>query len=110
MSTKQIHKTILFKDGIISFNLSEGNLQIENSYLIKSSDDMRKILTQISLANDTEYVCPRTTKSMIREWKSHNLLYYLGLFKERTKHVDLNFKSKWYENVGYFIISLLYWD
>lgn len=45
----------------------------------------------------------RSIKSLVEEWRAHNLLYKLGLFKSHTKDVDLNNESK----VRLFIYKIL---
>lgn len=49
----------------------------------------------------------RSIFSLIIEWRAHNLLYDLGMYKSRTKDVDLNY-PKWYVYPIYFILSLFY--
>ena len=44
----------------------------------------------------------------IAEWRAHNLLYTLGIYRNHTMHTDFNFEIKWYEKIVYFILSLLY--
>ena len=50
----------------------------------------------------------RTMFGMICEWRSHNLLYSLGIKRASTKHVDLELHPKWYYKIGYFILSCCY--
>lgn len=38
--------------------------------------------------------------SLINEWKAHNLLYDLHLFRSHTRNVDLN-NEPWYRKVIY---------
>lgn len=45
---------------------------------------------------------------MVNEWSVHNLLYSLGIQKDRTKDVDLNINQHWYIKVGYFLLSPIY--
>lgn len=50
----------------------------------------------------------RTNKSLIREWRAHNLLYDFNYERARTKDVDLDYPERWKTQVAYFILSLLY--
>lgn len=50
----------------------------------------------------------RNLFSMIYEWRTHNLLYALGIAKDRTGSVDLNTNQPWYIKVLYAIISPFY--
>lgn len=44
----------------------------------------------------------------MNEWRAHNLLYSMGIEKERTRSVDLSINESWYKKIGYFILSLFY--
>lgn len=50
----------------------------------------------------------RSVTSMIREWRVHNLVYSIGLYRRRTKDVDFEHPQKWYFKVAYFILSPFY--
>lgn len=98
-----------YKDSIFVTEASKDNTTIFGSYRIKSPDDMEAILTQIGLECPVEWaINKRTIFSMIQEWRVHNLLYSLGIFKSRTGDVDLNTDQPWYIKVLYFIISPFY--
>lgn len=49
----------------------------------------------------------RSNKSLIREWITHNNLYKLNLYRDRTASVDLNYPQKWYMKIAYFIFSII---
>lgn len=92
--------------------ISQSNIHIENSYEIKDTHIMRKYLEIIKKEIDKyEDMCEifnkRTIKSLINEWRTHNLLYSLHLFRKHTKDVDLN-NIKWYHNILYTILSVFY--
>ena len=88
-----------------NITLSSNNAHIEDSYKCKHIKDMKDILKYIK-SRDPK--CTRGIFSMINEWRSHNLLYSIGLYKEKTKSVDLEYNNKWYYNVAYFCMSLFY--
>ena len=46
--------------------------------------------------------------SLLNEWRTHNLLYSLGVQKERTASVDLESNQSWYMTVAYAILSPFY--
>lgn len=85
-----------------NITLSSNNIHIEDSYRCKHIKD---ILKYIKLQDPK---CSRSLFGMINEWRSHNLLYSFGLYKDRTRSVDLEFNSKWYYSVAYFIILFSY--
>lgn len=70
---------------------------------------MKKALLEISEKYpNLDILMNVSIKTLIREWRSHNLLYELGLFKDRTKDVDLN-ENPLYLKIGYYILSLIYY-
>lgn len=94
----------------ISYKVESFNTRIYNSYQISKISDMKKILLYIR----EKYSIPslshnqRSLFGMICEWRAHNLLYKLGIAKERTKHVDLNLGNTLPMKCGYFFLSILY--
>ena len=93
-------------------NVSKNNIHIENSYWAKTRNDMQLVLNNIRANHSLEEsdVLKRTDKSLIKEWRVHNVLYNLHLFREHTKDVDLDYpQSKIIEiaySVAYFIVSI----
>lgn len=93
-------------------NIENLNIHISNSYQFNSKE-MNKILDYI-MSKDyfkmlTTAGFSRSKKSMLREWKAHNLLYNLGYEKERTGSIDLDQNESFSRRIGYFILSLFYW-
>lgn len=82
---------------------------IENSYRLESRKDMKEFLNLVRKDCPFDFaIYRRTIKDMIREWRTHNLLYSLGIKKDRTKTVDLEVdQSKLYKFL-YAVGSLLY--
>ncbi len=87
----------------IKIQYDKDNVKILDSYMIKNKLTMKYILKQF--LNKTDYKTKRTLKSWIREWKTHNRLYKLGLFKSHTKDCDLEENEKWYRLLAYQIIG-----
>lgn len=94
---------------IPNFKVSKECVTIYDSYKIKSKADMRFVLSAIKY----QHTCPDWVinrlgeDTMINEWRGHNLLYNLHLFRNHTKDVDIN-QNPWYLKVGYWILSKLY--
>lgn len=89
------------------------NTQIIDSYEIKSIKGMKSIINKIkNQLIETDHsdfaVFNRTLTGMIIEWRAHNLLYSLGIYKNKTKNVDLDLNIKQYNKILYFILSCLY--
>lgn len=90
--------------------LGTANTHIEGSHVVKSRKDMKGILAllQFRVMNDPTYAINRLPeRSMVREWRAHNILYALGLWRERTRSVDLN-ENTWPVRACYFVLSCLY--
>lgn len=97
------------KDFALKVCTSITNTLILDSYIVKSKRDMKSILEIIrSNVSDRCAIHKRSISGMIYEWRVHNLLYSLGIQRERTKDVDLNIGQPWYIKALYFIVSPLY--
>ena len=91
--------------------LSDDNTHITNSALALNKEEMRLVIEELrSYFRDKDdlAVNKRSIKSQVREWAAHNFLYDLGVCRLRTSNVDLNAPAKWYAEIGYFILSMLY--
>ena len=95
--------------GYIQILFNEKNIHIEDSYRIKDERDMKTILWIVRNASSNRGIFyTRNSKSWLREWKAHNILYKMGIFKKRTISVDLDENESWFRRVGYFFLSLFY--
>ena len=95
------------KDGetkTVSYYMTNANVHIEDSYLIRSNETKKEILT-IILSN-TVFAYNRTIGSWLREWRAHNVLYRCGYQPDRTKSVDLNEDETQIRKIGYFLLSI----
>lgn len=54
----------------------------------------------------TGYESKRDIDSWIREWKAHNRLYRLGIYRSHTKDCDLNEDEKWWRLWFYGILGI----
>lgn len=87
----------------LNIEYNNSNIKIKESYKIESEYLMNYIL--VKFKQETSYESKRTIKSWIKEWKSHNRLYKLGLFKNHTADCDLEENEKWYRLLFYEIIG-----
>lgn len=86
----------------IHYNDTETNVHIVDSYHIKNTEEMCDILTHIRAMSS--FVYTRNNESWLNEWHAHNVLYSLGIEKERTGSVDLSeHEKKWHRLVFWFI-------
>lgn len=80
---------VLIEQGYKTSN--DPNYKIISSYLIKDKDDRNDILNVLKIYNSlVSFEFDRTMESMRVEWSVHNILYEMGIERERTKDVDLN--------------------
>lgn len=91
------------------YKISDNNICIINSYRYKSKIEMKEILFYLKTLHPDNIVFTRSINSLIREWRSHNLLYKLGIARKRTKDVDLDYPQKWYYTIAYFMGSIIYY-
>ena len=92
--------------------LSYNNTHIYDSYLIRRKEDIREFLKTIrEKCNPDMAITARSMDSLICEWRSHNLFYYLHVFRSRTKDVDLERHQIWWREVFCHVVSFFYfWD
>lgn len=102
---------IAYKPFVLKVHLSEACTTIIDSYLVTSRKDMKEVLRVIKTDVEDDKalaIHKRSLSSMIEEWRVHNLLYSLGIERDRTKSVDLNINQPWYVKAAYAILSPLY--
>ena len=73
--------------------VSDNNIRIENGYLVKGRA-FGFVLNRIRTDEPNEVTSNRSNYSLSCEWAVHNALYRLGLFRSRTKDVDLNYPCR----------------
>lgn len=102
---------VTHKNFVLKVHISEDNTTIFDSYQVKSPLDMESIIYYIKReASDDMAINKRNISSMIYEWRTHNLLYSLGILRDRVKSVDLNTGQPWYIKALYAIISPFYFN
>ena len=89
--------------------ISPTNTHILNSYLVRSKEAMRAFLKNLRDTVSPEMaVNQRDIESQVREWRSHNLFYFLHVFRSRTKDVDLELTQTWYRELFCRVVSFFY--
>ena len=76
------------------------NLHIVDGYKINKLTDMETYLLQ----HKDELSSSRSLKSYLIEWRAHNVLYYLGLFRSHTKDTDLDDHESMFRRFIYWLI------
>lgn len=89
----------------IHIALSDSTITIMDSYKVKRLKHMREVIAWLK-TYETE-VGKRSWISLVSEWRAHNLLYWLGVEKDRAAHCDLNNETS-FRRVLYFLGSLVY--
>ena len=90
------------------YKVTKNNIRILDSYKI-SKDEFDSILYYIKDNNPDCDAWKRSFKSLMSEWACHNAAYNLGIRRNKTKDVDLNYPQKWYVSMTYYIIGALVW-
>lgn len=82
-------------------------ISIVDSYKVTNDEDKKYVIEDLldAFPYFKEY---RTVKSMIREWKAHNILFQHNIQPDRTKTTDMELKQNWFFKIGYFLISTLF--
>lgn len=88
---------------MIEYVVGEKAITIKDSYLVEDDAEKLAFLQTLCLENEGLELC-RSIKSMLIEWKAHNILYKRRLFTARTKDTDLEYGQNWLVALGYRII------
>ena len=87
----------------IEIEYNPTNVRIKDSYKVRNKEYMRLILTQFRIR--TGFKSKRSIDSWLKEWKSHNRLYKLGLFRKHTADCDLEENEKLHRLIAYEVIG-----
>lgn len=87
----------------VEIEYNEKNVSIKDSYKVRNKEYMKLILTQFKVR--TGFKSKRSIDSWLKEWKSHNRLYRLGLFRKHTADCDLEENEKLHRLIVYEIIG-----
>jgi len=86
----------------VKIQYDKTNVRIIDSYKVKEKD-MKDILFWFLFK--TGYESKRDIDSWLKEWKAHNRLYKLGLYRSHTVDCDLEEKEAWWRLFVYSIIG-----
>ena len=87
----------------MKISYTEDNTHVEDSYLI--GDIKIEVMEIIRERHRRQLQVTRSFDSYAREWKGHNRLYKLHLFRKHTKDVDLNENNSIFEELIWLIIG-----
>lgn len=91
----------------IKVEVSRFCVHIEDSYTVDKRSIMRDVIKDLKNTFSATVLTNRSTCSMVFEWVGHNNLYKLGLWRDHTKDVDLEWPQKWYDKLAWFLLGLI---
>ena len=98
---------LIYNKQTISYSANNDCWTIIDSYEIKDRKSMEDILKLIS--KDYPMLSNRTISDMVDEWRVHNMLYTLHLWRKRTRTVDIERDQNKILKFLYRFLSKLYW-
>ena len=90
------------------YSVSENNIHMDSSFLV-SKDDFESELNALREQHPESQVWNRSLESLKREWATHNAFHAMGIFPNRTGHMDLNWPQPWFVRLGYAIFGKIVW-
>lgn len=93
----------------VTFNIEGLNIHIKDSYLVATNIGVYNYVTMLTqlpefqAMRDAGYT--RTTTSMCNEWIAHNVLYKLGIARNRTRDVDLEQSESIFRRICYWVLA-----
>lgn len=79
-------------------------VKLFDSYLVSK----KKFETELNVIRYLHPTCrlwKRSIGSLRREWAAHNWAYSLGIRRDKTADVDLDYEPKWYHNFAYWVVG-----
>ena len=89
--------------GFMNIDYSESNTHVKDSY--QYTDYNLNVMTIIRERHLRSLPVTRSFESYVREWRGHNRLYKLHLFRSHTKDVDLDENMSMFWELVWLIIG-----
>lgn len=93
---------------MMAYEVTSHNIRISDSYEV-SKHGFDAILDDLKHRHPDCEVWHRSRWSLKAEWAVHNALYSLGIAREHTKDVDLNYPLPWYAILFYWLAGSFLW-
>ena len=90
------------------YSVSENNIHMDSSFLV-SKEDFESELNALREQHPNSQVWNRSIESLKLEWATHNAFHTMGIFPNRTGHMDLNWPQPWFVRLGYTVIGKIVW-
>ena len=91
-----------------NYTVTTYNVHIPDSFEV-SKNGFDGILDMLAVQYPNCEVWNRSRRSLKAEWAVHNALYAIGIKRERTGSVDLNYPLPWYVGAAYYIGGAIVW-
>ena len=88
----------------MDYRIYADRVKIFDAYLIPK-DRFETELNVIRYFHPTCRLWKRSVGSIRREWASHVLAYSLGIRRDKTADLDLDYEPKWYHNFAYWVVG-----
>ena len=88
------------------FKILENRIKIFDSYMMSKAEFL-EALDEIQGLYPDHIAFKRSRRSMILEWQAHNFLYWLGIKKDKTADVDLDYPQPWIKRLAYGVLGVL---
>ena len=90
------------------YTITPTNIPLKSSFEVRKKDFERELLAMRG-AHPESLVWNRSIKSLKRKWAAHNAFHALGVYREKTADVDLDWPQGWLMRVGYEIVGWVVW-
>jgi len=94
---------ITFKDFYV--NITDNNVHIHDSYKIKGKWKKLAVIERI-LEIQPDAFKIRSIRSVLREWRAHNILYRWHIKRDSTMHTDIEIHQKLKYKIGYLLVNI----
>ena len=90
----------------MKYRIYGDRVKLFDSYLV-SKKKFEIELNVIRYNHPTCRLWKRSIGSLRREWAAHNLAYFLGINREKTASVDLDYEPRWYHRLLYGVVGMV---
>lgn len=90
----------------MQYRIYGDRVKLFDSYLVPK-DRFELELNVIRYNNPTCRLWKRSIGSLRREWAAHNFAYALGISRDRTESVDLDYEPRWYHKLIYGVVGTI---
>lgn len=94
----------------VGFDFVTLNITIIDGFKAKTKAEIMKVLDVIHKTSCYSMLVKRgytrTIESEYQEWRAHNILYKLGILRERTGNIDISNNESKIRRFGYAVLSI----